>query len=135
MSIFLPKLISSENQNGSEIVDVGQGRAGHDEIAERGEEPVSVIITQRSLCRDAAGDSTCQSVRIDDRPGIVFGSIYTIGVACERRNTVDAVQRYRESQQKLDITSAPARSGNRNGRLAARQKHGGSAIAAWTKAT
>src|SRR6516162_4716257 len=124
MSIFLPKLILSD-QDSAEIVHIGQGRTGHDEMAERGEKSVSVIIYERRLCRDAAGSSTCQAVRVKNCPGIVFGTIYAIGVACEGRNTLSAIERYRKSEQKLDIAAAPAPSGNRDGRLAARQEHGG----------
>src|SRR5262249_20821244 len=79
------------------------------------------------LCRDAVGRSTCQAVRIGNGPSIIFGTIYTIGVACEGGDTLGAIERHRERKQKLDVSAAPARSGNRDGCFTSRQKDGGGA--------
>ena len=46
------------HQDGAEIVDIGQGRPGHDEIAERREKAVAVIVGQRlraDRCRPRCG--------------------------------------------------------------------------------
>src|SRR6266404_3713368 len=120
--ILLP--VSVENQDRTEIVYVGQCGAGHNEIAESGEESISVISRERLLRRDASRGGTCQTARVDNRSGIVFCSIDSIGVAGERPDALGAIERYGEREQELGIASAAAPAGNRDSGLAARQNHG-----------
>jgi len=94
-------LSQSRTRTGPEIVYVGQCGAGHNEIAESGEEAISVISRERLLRRDASRGGTCQTVRVDNRSGIVFCSIDTIGVAGERPDALGAIERYGEREQEL----------------------------------
>src|SRR6266404_1493903 len=120
--ILLP--VSVENQDRTEIVYVGQCGAGHNEIAESGEESISVISRERLLRRDASRGGACQAVRVDNRSGIVFCSVNAIGVAGERPNALGVIKGDRERQQELGISPPASCAGNRDRGLTARQDHG-----------
>src|SRR6516162_4517436 len=107
-SIFLPALMLVENQDGSEIIDIGQGGTGHDEITERGKKSISVILGECVRCQDAVRSCTRQTIRKDHGPGVFFRSIDTIGVAGEGSDAVGAVERQCEGEQELDIAPASA---------------------------
>jgi hypothetical protein len=80
--------LCGEDEDGAEVIDIGQGRTGHHEIAEGGEKSVRIVRGQRLFDGDAASRGAGDRVRVDNRPRIVLGSVDAIGVAGERRDAL-----------------------------------------------
>lgn len=74
------------DQNGSDVVDVGAGRTGTNQIADPGKETIAVVRGKEGpgikICR--AGPR--KGLRRDERAGGIFGSVDTVAVACKREN-------------------------------------------------
>src|SRR5712671_3653976 len=119
--------LSGEHEDGSEIIDIGQGRAGYDEVAEGGEKPVRIVLGNGLFDGDAPRRRAGEGVWVDNRPGIVFGSVDPVGITGERGDALGAAgifgQRGGERQQEFAVAPAAAISLDRNGGLAARQQH------------
>ena len=60
---------------GPEIVHVCQGRAGHDLVAERLEEPVRVVFGEALQRVDPKRPGPLQRIRPDDRPGHLLSPV------------------------------------------------------------
>ena len=96
----------SEDEDGAEVVDVGQGRAGDDLVAQRLEEAVAVVVGQARLGVDPARGGAGQGVGRDDGAGDLLGPVHAVGVAGQREHARQAVQLDGEREQELDIAPA-----------------------------
>jgi hypothetical protein len=67
--------LGCEDQDGAEVVDVGQGRAGDELAAERREEAVPVVVGQACLSVDLARGGAGQGVRRQDGAGDLLGPV------------------------------------------------------------
>src|SRR6266849_4366499 len=128
MTRFRPRARSAggwlgEDEHGSEIVDIGQGRTGYDKVAQGGEESITVILRQLLIDGDALRGGTLKRVRINNRPGIVFCSIEAVSVAGERGDLRRTAQGFGERQQEFAVAPAAAAAMHRDRGLAAGQQH------------
>src|SRR5436305_1938990 len=117
----------AEVEDGSEIIDVGQGEAGRHEIAEGSEKSVRVILGHRLFDGDPRRCRTNDGVWVNNRPGIVFGSVDAVSVAGEGGDTLGPAgifgQRGGERQQEFAVAPAAPIAVPRDGGLAARQQY------------
>jgi hypothetical protein len=114
-----------QHQNGSEVVDVGQRRAGHDQVVQRREKPVSVIVGEARFGIETGAPRPDQGIGADERAGVVLGAVDSVGVASERVNAGRAVQRERECEQELGVASAAPAAAHGDRGLAAREQDAG----------
>src|SRR3954452_20820966 len=116
-----------ENEDGAEIVDIGQGRTAHDEVAQSCEDAVAVILRKCLFYRDALRGGTGNRIRVDNRPGIVLGSVDAVGIAGERGDALTArnivAERRGKAEQELGIAPTPAAAAHRYRGFPARQQH------------
>src|SRR5271155_4797603 len=92
---------SPVDQNGAKIVDVGSRRSGHDEIAERREEAITVIVGEPGFRVDARCGGQCQTVWKEKRASIVLRAIYSIGIGGKRGNADVTIERDAQGEQKF----------------------------------
>src|SRR3954452_2054305 len=64
-----------EDEDGAKVIDIGQGRAGHDEIACSSEKTIAVISCERFLDCEPLRGGPRDRVRVHDRAGIVLCSV------------------------------------------------------------
>src|SRR5689334_15303104 len=81
------------DEDRAEVVDVGERRAGDDEVAEPGEEGVSVVPREMGLGVEPGGGGAGETVRLQDGAGIVLGAVDAVGVAGDRRDARPAAER------------------------------------------
>ena len=78
--------ILPDHENGAKIIDVGSRRSRHDEIADRGIESVAVIVGELRLRNHAGRGGARQTVRIEQRAGIVLRPVDAVRIGGERVN-------------------------------------------------
>src|SRR3546814_15962736 len=71
------------DQDGAEVVDVGEGGAGDNQVAEPGEKAVAVVVRQQRLGVEAGGGCACTTRRAAKRAGVVLAAVEAVGVAGE----------------------------------------------------
>src|ERR1044071_2487644 len=103
-------LLAVEDEDGAEIIDIRQGRAGHDKVAERGKKAVGIIPGKRLFDGDAARGGAVDGVRVNNRARIVLGSVDAVSVAGQRIDAAAAPgifgQRGGEGQQEFVVAPA-----------------------------
>ena len=109
--------------NCAEVVDVGQCRAGDDQVAKAGEEPVTIIIREQRLSVQIACGGTRERIRRENRTGIVFGAIHAVGIAGHRIHATLAVERHRQCEQKFRVAATASFASDGHRRFAAGQQH------------
>src|ERR1051325_10145908 len=116
-------LLAVEDEDGAEIIDIRQGRAGHDKVAERGKKAVGIIPGKRLFDGDAARGGAVDGVRVNNRARIVLGSVDAVSVAGQRIDAAAAPgifgQRGGEGQQEFAVAPAAPLAMHRDSRLAA----------------
>ena len=120
---FLPTLMLNrgwEDEDGPEIVDVGQRGPGHDLVTERLEEAVTIVIGQAHLRSDTARLSSGNRIGRHDCPGHFLRAVDAIGIGGKREHAGQPVQLDREGKQELHVASAPTISAHRHDGFAAR---------------
>jgi hypothetical protein len=100
--------LSLVDENGPEVVDVGQGRAGYDLIAERLEESVPIVVGETLLGVDAQRLGARKRVRADDCASDLFGAVHAVGIAGNGVNALEAIQMNRQRQEEFDVAAAAA---------------------------
>src|SRR6478672_9274252 len=95
-----------EDEDGAEVIDIGQGRAGHDKIAQYREEAIAVMLRERFVDREPLGSGPRDRVRVHDRPGIVFRAVNPVSVAGQRGDPRRAAEMKRQSKQELAVAAA-----------------------------
>src|SRR5450830_2005053 len=98
--------IGSENQNGTEVIDIGARRAADNKVVKCTEKPVTVIVFQQRFGIEAERCGTLHRVGLIDGAGIVFRAVNAVGVAGNRVHAGGAVQGSGKAQQKLRSASA-----------------------------
>src|SRR3546814_11588506 len=94
------------DENSAEIVNVRACRSGDDQVAERLEKAVSVVVGQQRYRVQPQRARTVDRLRSDQRPGIVLAAVDAVGVACDGMDARVAVQRDGEAQQEFGVTAA-----------------------------
>src|SRR5207253_1324528 len=69
------------DQDGADVVDVGERRAGDEQIAEGGEQRVAVVPVQQRAGIEAVRAGAGERVGRDDGAGGVLGAVDAVGVA------------------------------------------------------
>src|SRR5262249_21683283 len=94
------------HQDGAEVIHIGASRPGHDEIAERCKESVTIVVGKSAPRVDSERCAACETVGAEDGAGVVLGAVDAVGIAGDGVDAGRAVQRYREGQQKLGVAAA-----------------------------
>src|SRR3954447_5267754 len=95
------------DENGAKVVDVGEGRAGDDEVAGSGKETIAVIVGEPRLGVEAARRGARQAVGPEDRAGIILGAVDPVGIGGQRGDAGESVQRHGEGKEELGVAPAP----------------------------
>src|SRR5436305_1665803 len=122
-------LLAVEDEDGTEIIDIRQGRAGHLKIAERGKKARGIIPGERLFDGGATRGGAGDRVRVNNRAGIVLGSVDPVSVAGERIDAAAAPgvfggifgQRGGKRQQEFAVAPPAPLALDRDSGLAARQ--------------
>src|SRR5262245_32345651 len=96
------------NDDGAKVVDVGERRPGDDEIIDRREKTIAVVVGEPSLGGNLALGGAPQGVGPENRAGVVFRAVNPIGIACDGANGGMSVQRHDQRQQKLGVATTAA---------------------------
>ena len=110
------------DEDGAEIVYVGQGRSGDDLVAESFEEAVAVIVGKARLGVDPSLGCAGQCVGSYDGAGDLFGSIDAVGIAGQCEHARQAVQFDGERKQKFDVAASASASFDSDGGFASGQQ-------------
>ena len=114
------------DQDGAEIVDVGQGRSGDDLVAQRLEEAVAVVVGEaRAWVEPQSRAARARVSGANDRAGVVLGAVDAVGVAGERPDARRTRSARRRAQQELDVAPAAALAAHGHRGLAAGEQHAG----------
>src|SRR6185369_15147521 len=97
-----------EDQDRAEIVDVGERRAGHEQIAETGEERVGVVAVEMISAVQPQAPCPLQGVWRRERTGVGLDAVDAVGVGGERPDVALALQRESAAKQELAGASAAA---------------------------
>jgi hypothetical protein len=89
---------ASGDQNGSDVVDIGAGRPGTNEVADPGKEAVAVMCDQMLASIQILGARAGKRIWCDDRACSVLGSVDSVAVACERKDVRLSSHRYRKAE-------------------------------------
>src|SRR5439155_22806451 len=81
------------NQDGPEIVDVGERWPGHDGVAERFEEAVAVVVVEALLGLDTLGPGAREAIGREICAGDIFHTVDAVGISRHRVNARTAIQR------------------------------------------
>ena len=100
--------LSLVDENGPEVVDVGQGRAGYDLIAERLEESVPIVVGETLLGVDAQRLGARKRVWADDCASDLFGAVDAVGIAGNGVDALEVIQFNRQRQEEFDVAAAAA---------------------------
>ena len=116
------------DQDGAEIVDVGQRRPGDDRVAERLEEAVAVVGVQARARRRCPAPRRARACRARRCAPAISSAPSTPSVSPASACTpAQAVERDGQRQQELDVAAAAAVAAHGDGGLAAGQQHAGRA--------
>src|SRR5213593_2241590 len=81
------------NQDGAEVVDVGERRPGYDRVPERFEETVAVVGIEALLRLDTLGPGAGEAVGREVCAGDLFHAVDAVGIPRDGVNARVAVQR------------------------------------------
>ena len=101
-----PAFLGSEDEDGAEVVDVGQRRPGDDLVAQSLEKAVAVVVGQARLGADPEPGGAGQGVGRHDGAGDLFGPVDAVRVAGQREHARQAIQLDGERKQELDVAPA-----------------------------
>src|SRR5690606_10174121 len=110
----------SDDQYGTEIIDIGKRRPDDDKTVQLLEEAVTVIVRERGLGADAGFLRLRENILKGDRAGIVLAAVDPVGVGGDRVHAGQAVERDRQREKKFGAASAAALAAHRDGGFAAR---------------
>ena len=77
---------SSQNQERPKVVHIGAGRAADDQIAQRREEAVAVIVFQQRLGAQSERCGVRDRIGAVQRAGVVFRAVDAVGIAGQCMN-------------------------------------------------
>ena len=95
-------------QDGAEVIDVGLGWTGLDEVSQRLKKRVGIVIGEEGAGIEAFFCRTPQRVGPDNGTCIVFGAVDAVGIARDGINPRMAIEGDGEGQEKLCIRTAAA---------------------------
>src|SRR4051812_19422451 len=80
------------NQNGAKVVDVGEGWSAYDQVAQRLEKTVAIIIVQHGARAQTDAVRACQAVRRPHGAGVVLRAVDAIGIAGDGVHTGERIE-------------------------------------------
>src|SRR5213076_3141262 len=96
------------NEDGPEVIDVGERRPGHDRVAQGLEESVRVIPVQAVERAHALGESALERVRRKVSAGDFFLAVDAIGITGQAMQPRLAAQGDGGGKQEFHVAPAPA---------------------------
>src|SRR5258708_32752506 len=75
-----PRQMTLGDDNRTVVVDVGAGRPGDQQVAERREEAVAVVLREQRLRVESLLACAVDAVRTHEGSGVIFGSVDAVGV-------------------------------------------------------
>ena len=73
----------SRNEDGAKVVHIGQRRPGHERVAQRAEETVSIVSRQAVGRTNTLRPGARERVGRKMRPGDLLDAVYAVGVRCD----------------------------------------------------
>src|ERR1043166_2775013 len=123
-----PRCSGPVNEDVAEVVDVGEGRPGGEQIAEPREERGGIVLGNKGGRIEAERAGPRGGGPVDKSPGRVVGAPGAaggpVGVAGKRRDALRAVERQRQRERVFLVGAAAAVAADRDGQFAAGKKHG-----------
>src|SRR5215204_5772768 len=121
------------NEDGPEVINIGEGRSGHQKVPERGEELGGVVVGQKRGRIEAKGAGARRRGTIAESSGRVGGragaAVGAVGISRQDADATDTRERDGERQGVFLIGSAlAAMLVQRHCQLAAGQNHGAAAL-------
>ena len=95
-----------KNENGSKVVDVGQGWSRDNLGVDCCKKRMGVIMPERQMGIDSAFGRDLQHIRVAKGARDFGGTVHAIGVAGQGVNTFGTVERERKREAKLGIRTA-----------------------------
>src|SRR5580704_3190553 len=100
-------LASAKDQDGAEIVYIGEGWPGHHQISNRRKETVTIVAGEPGPGRYAGRGRADKAVGADERARVVLRAVDSIGVRGEGIDAGMAIQGDAKRQQELCVAAAP----------------------------
>src|SRR3546814_14112993 len=97
------------DENSAEIVNVRACRSGDDQVAERLEKAVSVVVGQQRYRVQPPRARTIDRCRSDQRPGICLAALESVGVACAGMAARGAWLRHGGAQRACGVSHSEER--------------------------
>src|ERR1043166_5708490 len=120
-----PRRSGPVNEDGAEVVDVGPGRPGGEQIAEPREERGGIVLGKKRGRIEAERTRPCGGGSVDKGPGRVVRApgpaVGPVGVAGKRRNAMRAIKRQRQGECVLLVRAAATITADRHREFAAGQ--------------
>src|SRR5438445_12684326 len=103
-----PRQMSLGDDDRAVVVDVGAGRPGDQQVAERREEAIAVVLREQCLRVESLLACAVDAVRSHKGSGVIFGSIDAVRVRCHCPAFLYSLQLDREREQELGPAPAAA---------------------------
>src|SRR2546428_9748816 len=103
-----PRQMTLGDDDRAVVVDVGAGRPGDQQVAERGEEAVAVVLREQCLRVESLLACPVDAVRSHEGPGVIFGSVDAVRICRDRPDLIQPLQLDREREQELGAAPAAA---------------------------
>src|SRR5882762_8158927 len=104
-----PRQMSLGDDDRAVVVDVGACRSGDEQVAERREEAVAVVLREQCLRVEPLLACPIEAVRSYKGSGVIFGSVDAVGICRHRPDLIQRLQFDREREKELG--AAPPTSG------------------------
>ena len=109
---FRVKPLGSVNDNGAEVGDVGERRAGREQIADAVEKPRGIVVGEKGGGIEAGSAGPRQSRVVDKGAGGVVrpaaAAVGSVGIGGQRGNSLGAVEMDGERQRIFLVRAAAA---------------------------
>src|ERR1700693_2457331 len=127
--VFLSARRSGVNEHHAQVVNVGAGRSGGQEIAKPLEESGRIVVGEKTGGIETNGGSAGKRCFVDESAGRIGGPPAAAGggvwISGERRDPGRAAERQRQRQRVLLVGTAAAGATQRHRQLAARDQRRG----------
>src|SRR3979490_1742978 len=87
-----PRQMTLGDDNRAVVVDVGAGRPGDQQVAERREEAVAVVLREQCLRVESLAACAVDAVRSHKGSGVIFGSVDTVRVCGNPPDFIQTLQ-------------------------------------------
>src|SRR6267378_2687177 len=87
-----PRQMSLGDDDRAVVVDVGAGRSGDEQVAERREEAVAVVLSEQCLRVESLLACPVDAVRSHKGSGVIFGSVDAVRICCNPPDFIQTLQ-------------------------------------------